>query len=106
MGNYNVPKFLDALNKKIEPLLVAFHPNIRKNILVTHPDKIQLFMRQDLELCNNMPDNPEDKDELEEFFTIDPRETIFWQQFNYNPDIWNNTPFEFYVPGYQKPRPN
>ena len=106
MGEYNVLKFLDSLNKKILPLLVAFHPNVRDDILVMNPEKIKLFTPTELELCNNMPIHPEDKDDLEEFFTIDPRETVFWEQFNYNPDIWNNEQFEFYVPDYAKNRPS
>ena len=49
-----------------------------------------------------MPDKPTDKDEIEEFFVPDPREYKFWEQFNYNPDIWKDENFKFYVPGYLK----
>ena len=102
LGNYNVPKFLDALNNKIEPLLVAFHPDVRKQILVMNPADKKLFTKDELELCNNMPDKPSDKDEIEEFFIPDPREHKFWEMYDYNPDIFNKEPFQFYVPGYTK----
>jgi DNA polymerase elongation subunit (family B) len=102
LGNYNVPKFLEAFNKKIEPLLIAFHPNVRKDILVSNPADKKLFTKDELTLCSNMPDNPEDMDTIEEFFVPDPREYVFWEKFNYNPDIWKNENFTFYVPGYTK----
>ena len=33
---YNVEKYVDQFNKRISPLLVCFHPNIRDKILVFH----------------------------------------------------------------------
>jgi DNA polymerase elongation subunit (family B) len=102
LGNYNVPKFLDAFNNKIEPLLVVFDTKVRDKILLMNPADEQFFTREELELCNNMPDKPSDKDEIEEFFVPDPREYKFWEQFNYNPDIWKDENFKFYVPGYLK----
>ena len=102
MGNYNVPKFLAAFNKKIEPLLVVFEPEVRKKILVKNPEDITLFTHSELTLCNNKPIRLEDKDEIEEFFIPDPREHAFWAKYNYNPDIWKDENFKFYVPGYEK----
>lgn len=102
MGNYNVPKFLDAFNNKIEPLLVVFMPEIRRKILVNNPEKMTLFTMSELEMVYNMPDNPDDKDELDDFFIPDPREYVFWEKFNYNPNIWNDENFKFYVPNYTK----
>jgi uncharacterized UPF0160 family protein len=32
---YNVAKYLESLNKKVKPLLVCFHPDIRSKILLT-----------------------------------------------------------------------
>lgn len=106
LGNYNVPKFLNALNNKIKPLLVAFHPNVRDNILVMKLEDKKLFTRDELALCSNMPIKPEDKDDLEEFFVPDPREIEFWKKFDYNPDIWKDENFKFYVPGYTKQQPS
>ena len=41
---YNVEKYIDQFNKRISPLLVCFHPNIRDKILITNPkDKKLLF---------------------------------------------------------------
>jgi hypothetical protein len=102
MGNYNVPKFIDAFNKKLEPLMVAFHPDVRKKILVMKPEDRVLFTREELELVANMPDDPKDKDELDEFFTPAQGEYRFWERFQYNPDIWKTKNFKFYVPGYKK----
>lgn len=102
LGSYNVPKFLDAFNNKIKPLLVVFHPDVRDKILIMNPDKEHLFTKSELELCNNMPLKPEDMDDIAEFFIPDPREHKFWQQFNYNPEIWKDENTPFYVPGYKK----
>lgn len=102
LGSYNVPKFLDAFNNKVETLLTAFKPSVRNKILVRNPKERVLFTKDELELCNNMPEDVNDRDDMDEFFTPEPLEHVFWQQFNYNPDIWKNEPFKFYVPGYQK----
>lgn len=102
LGEYNIPKVIDSLNKKLLPLMVVFHPDVRKKILLKNPEDMVLFTPTELELCNNMPDHPDDKDDLSDFFAIDPRETKFWEKFNYNPNIWENENLEFYVPGYKK----
>ena len=34
---YNVEKYIDQFNKRITPLLVCFHPDIRNKILITNP---------------------------------------------------------------------
>ena len=106
LGNYNVPKFIDAFNKKLEPLMVAFHPDVRSKILVDKPEDRTLFTNSELELVCNMPDKPEDLDDLDEFFTPERGEHIFWERYNYNPDIWHfddtKQNFKFYVPGYEK----
>lgn len=104
-GRYNVPKFLDAFNSKIQPLLVVFDTEARKKILINNPADAKLFTRSELELCNNKPSEAGDMDDIEEFFIPDPREYKFWEQFNYNPDIWKNEKLNFYVPGYNKQRP-
>ena len=36
---YNVAKYIDAFNKKVEPLLVCFHPNIRDRVEVIKTGK-------------------------------------------------------------------
>ena len=82
--------------------IVAFKPEVRHQILVKDPDKIKLFTKTELELCHNLPDDPEDKDELDDFFDIDEREIRFWEKFNYDPRIWNKDNFKFYLPDYEK----
>jgi hypothetical protein len=36
---YNVPKYVEQFNKRITPLLVCFHPDIRSKILISKPDE-------------------------------------------------------------------
>lgn len=82
--------------------MVAFNPEVRKKILVMKPEERVLFTQDELELVANMPDNPADKDELDEFFAPEKGEYRFWERFQYNPDIWKTDNFKFYVPGYKK----
>jgi hypothetical protein len=101
--DYNVAKYLEALNKKVEPLLVCFHPDIRNKILLsikkdkkTKLEKLQdrnYFSEAQCELVSGMPDNPTDQDTYEELMTMEDKEIKFWDKVgkipnNMEPDEW------------------
>jgi hypothetical protein len=93
---YNVAKYLESFNKKVEPLLVCFHTDIRHKILLsikkdkkTKLEKLedkQLFTEQQCELVSGMPDNPEDQDTYEELMTMEDKEIKFWDKVNKVPN--------------------
>jgi hypothetical protein len=79
-GEYNVPRCIAAFNKRIEPLLVCFKPEIRDSILVKKPEDRQYFTRKQCELINGIARRQGDQDSLEEILELSPEEKIFWSQ--------------------------
>lgn len=85
---YNVAKYLAAFNKRITPLLVCFHPDIRNKILIDMvKDKKtkllilqerQYFTRKQAELCAGLPYKPEDQDTYEDLMRMSDKEIYFW----------------------------
>ena len=58
---YNVPKYIEQFNKRITPLLVCFHPDIRNKILITNPDDRPYFTAEECELCSGFPNKESDR---------------------------------------------
>ena len=75
---YNVPKYVEMFNKRITPLLVCFHPDIRSRILVTNPDDRQYFTSEECELCSGFPNKISDQDTYEQLMTMEDKEIRFW----------------------------
>lgn len=120
---YNTARYVSIFNKRIEPLMIVFHPDVRDRILKDDPNKREYFTKQELELTNGYPFDPEDQDTIEELFTPSEGEIIFWgENFGYNPCIFgynlslnNGLPVnwnieenkivdvleEFWIPGYE-----
>lgn len=99
---YNAPKYLESFNKKVTPLLVCFHPNIRKKILrqikkdsETNLDKLTekyIFTEQQCALVSGMPDKPIDQDDYyEDLMKMEDKEIRFWDSVKMVP---NNLPLE------------
>ena len=105
IGEYNVPKYLEALNKKVEPLLVAFPLEVRDRILIKKPEDKQFFLRSELELVNDQPTDIEDQDTLHDFFTPSDMEEEFWVKKNYNPNFWFDEQLIFRIPGFKEEIP-
>lgn len=89
MEDYNVAKYLEALNSRIEPLLVCFDPEIRNKILIsvekdkkTKLFKLQqrsVFTENECKLVAGKPIDPEDQDDYErDLMTMEDREIKFW----------------------------
>lgn len=77
-GDYNVPKYIEAFNKKVEPLLVVFPLHIRESLIIDNPENKQFFTSKELELIGGVATNPEDQDTLEELMTMSDSEIKFW----------------------------
>jgi len=79
---YNVEKYIDQFNKRITPLLVCFHPDIRDKILVTDPKDRKFFTEQESKLVSGYPNKPEDQDTFEALMTPERKEIEFWTSIN------------------------
>jgi DNA polymerase elongation subunit (family B) len=102
---YNVVKYLQALNSKVEPLLVCFHPDIRSKILITlkkdRKTKVEklsernFFTDAECKLVSGMPDEPTDQDSYaEDLMKMEDKEIRFWERVNkipnnMEPDEWD-----------------
>ena len=45
-GEYNVARYISIFNKRIEPFLVVYNPEIRDDILITKPEDRTYFTKQ------------------------------------------------------------
>ena len=84
-GDYNVPRYLHNFNKRMEPLLVVFHPSIREDILIDDPKDRQYFTKAQCELVNGYPLKEEGQDKLDEVMTLSDSEVIFWNRVGRDP---------------------
>lgn len=84
-GDYNVPRYLNIFNKRIEPLLVVFKPEIREDILIEDPKNRQYFTKLQCELVNGFPMKEEGQDKLDEVMTLSDSEVLFWNRVNRDP---------------------
>jgi len=97
-GDYNVPRSISAFNKRIEPLLVVFKEEVRNNLLIDNPEDRGFFTKDQCELINGIPFDPEDQDSLEEVLTLSEGEVKFWEKRGINPDYI----YELAEPGWEK----
>jgi hypothetical protein len=93
-GDYNVPKYIDAFNKKVEPLLVVFRTHIRESLIITDPSDKQFFTRGELELVSGIPSEEGDQDNLEELMTMSEEELRFWKMKGISPQYMVKDRFE------------
>ena len=54
-GDYNVARYITNFNKRIEPLLVVFSPEIREDILIDDPSNRVYFTKKQCELVSGFP---------------------------------------------------
>jgi len=85
LGDYNVPRYLASFNKRIEPLLVVFHPDIRDEILVEDPNERKFFTKTQSQLVRGYPRRDGDQDTLDEVLTLSETEVGFWNNVNIDP---------------------
>ena len=84
-GDYNVPRYLNNFNKRIEPLLVVFNPSIREDILVESPEERQYFTKTQCELVNGFPLKETGQDKFDEVMTLSDSEVVFWNKVGRDP---------------------
>jgi len=84
-GDYNVPRYLTNFNKRVEPLLVAFNPSIREDILIEDPIDRQYFTKLQCELVNGFPLKEDGQDKFDEVMTLSDGEVIFWNRVGRDP---------------------
>ncbi len=94
MGEYNVPKYLDAFNKKVKPLLVCFNEEVRSQILLDivkiknketkkTTEKLKernIFTKGECELILGVPNKPTDQDSYEDLMKMEDKEIKFWNR--------------------------
>jgi len=85
LGDYNVPRYLAAFNKRIEPLLVVYSPEIRKDILIEDPKDQPIFTKSQTELGRGFPMKEKDQDMIDEVLTLSDMEINFWQTVGIDP---------------------
>ena len=85
LGEYNVPRYLTAFNKRIEPLLVVFSPKIREEILVEDPEKRPYFTKTQTQLVRGFPRRDGDQDNIDEVLTLSDGEIAFWRHREIDP---------------------
>ena len=98
---YNAPRYLNALNKRITPLLVCFDEEIRDRILIDMVKDRQtkkyvlteksLFTKNQCNLVAGYPLNPSDQDSYDELMEMEDKEIKFWIAAN---EIPNYVPSE------------
>jgi len=97
-GEYNVPRAISVFNKRIEPLLVVFKQEVREGLLITDPENRGLFTKEQCDLVNGIPFEPEDQDSLEEVLTISEPEVKYWEKRGLEP----NYMYELAEQGWEK----
>jgi DNA polymerase elongation subunit (family B) len=84
-GDYNVARYLSNFNKRLEPLLVVFKPEIREDILIEDPKDRQYFTKTQCELVNGYPLKEDGQDKFDEVMTLSDSEVLFWNRVNRDP---------------------
>jgi DNA polymerase elongation subunit (family B) len=84
-GDYNVARYISTFNKRIEPLLVVFHPDIRNEILIEDPKDRPYFTASQCELVNGYPMKEGHQDSFEEVMTLSDSEVLFWNKVKRDP---------------------
>ena len=85
LGEYNVPRYLAAFNKRIEPLLVVYSPDIREDILIEDPKDQPIFTKSQTELVRGYPMKEFHQDTLDDVLTLSDTEISFWQSVGIDP---------------------
>ncbi len=85
LGDYNVARYLSNFNKRVEPLLVAFKPEIREDILIEDPNDRQYFTKTQCELVNGFPLKESGQDKFDEVMTLSDSEVVFWNKVGRDP---------------------
>jgi DNA polymerase elongation subunit (family B) len=86
VGEYNVPRAINTINKRIEPLLVVFDEIVRDNLLIDDPKDKYVFTKTQCKLINGSPIKETDQDSLDEVLTISDQELEYWRKRGLSPN--------------------
>ena len=81
-GEYNVPRYISVFNKRVEPLLVCFKPEVRNTIIKKIPEDREYYTNTQCELINGLPRKDSDQDLLEDILTLSQEEKEYWVKMN------------------------
>lgn len=84
-GDYNVARYINIFNKRIEPLLVVFKPEIREGILIEDIKDRQYFTKKQCTLVNGYPLKESGQDKFDEVMTLSNSEVEFWNRMKLDP---------------------
>ena len=84
-GDYNVARYINTFNKRIEPLLVVFHPDIREDILIEDPNDRPFFTKSQCELVSGYPMKEDGQDKFDDVMTLSDSEVLFWNKVKRDP---------------------
>ena len=87
-GEYNVPRYISTFNKRVEPLLVCFKPEVRDSLLKKKPEDREYYTKTQCELINGVPRKKADQDSLDEILTLSTEENIFWEKMGLDNDYF------------------
>ena len=82
MGEYNVPRYISTFNKRIEPLLVCFNPEVRESLLKKLPEDREYYTKTQCTLINGISRKEGDQDSLEEVLELSEEEELYWKKTN------------------------
>ena len=85
LGEYNIARYMAAFNKRIEPLLVVYRPEIREDILIEDPKDRPIFTKTQTELVRGYPMKEAHQDTLEEVLSLSDMELTFWKNVGIDP---------------------
>ena len=85
-GDYNVARYVNMFNKRVEPLLVVFNEEVRGTLLCKDPKDRQYYTTKQCGLINGLPRRDGDQDTLEEILTISDAEHVFWDKMGEKPE--------------------
>ena len=81
-GEYNIPRYISTFNKRVEPLLVCFKPEVRESVLKKKPEDREYYTKTQCQLINGVPRKESDQDALDDILTLSPEEKEYWAKMN------------------------
>lgn len=84
MGDYNVKKYVDAFNKRVEKLLLGFDDNIINNLIKDNPEKREFFTKEELKFIKKPHDS------IKDFMNLEVLELKHWNDSGYDPSVIYN----------------
>ena len=82
MGEYNVPRYISGFNKRVEPLLVCFKPEVRDSLLKKNPEDREYYTKTQCKLINGIGRKKGDQDSLDEILELSREEKMYWKKIN------------------------